>query len=201
MKLKRALLAIPIAALAIIIILISLKAYYVAITLLAGILLILHREIWSLVKSRKFPPIDERTKENINKSVRNGFVFLVIALVFAMLFLSTNQTISLDIVHIIGSLLLSGGAVYLLSYIFYEQSEPKLNEKAIKLLRAFMMTSIISLGVIIISIIIHNALSALFGIEEPVFFTIAVILSPFSLIVGIVGSLVILFRGPVTQIS
>jgi len=201
MKLKRALLAIPIAALVIIIILISLKAYYVAITLLVGILLMLHREIWSLVKRRKFPPIDERTKENINKSVRNGFVFLVIALAFTMLFLSTNQTISLDTVHIIGSLLLSGGAVYLLSYIFYEQSEPKLNEKAIKLLRAFMMTSIISLGVIIISIIIHNALSALFGIEEPVFFTIAVILSPFSLIVGIIGSLVILFKGLVTQIS
>jgi hypothetical protein len=41
----------------------------------------------------------------------------------------------------------------------------------------------------------HNALAALFNVEEPVFFVIAVIVAPLLLAAGLLGSLVILFMG------
>ena len=63
MKMKRAYLAIAITALVVTVLLISLRAYYVAIALIAGALIIGHRELWSLLRSRKLPPIDERVRE------------------------------------------------------------------------------------------------------------------------------------------
>jgi len=84
MKTRRVFLAVFIAALIVTIVLISLKEYYVAIALIVGVLLIGHREVWSLLRKRKLPPIDERVRENIVKAVRNGFIFLI-ALPFLML--------------------------------------------------------------------------------------------------------------------
>lgn len=74
MKTKRAFIAVSVIALIVTIILISLKAYYVAVALIVGTLIIGYREIWSLIRRRKLPPIDERVKENTGKSVRNGFI-------------------------------------------------------------------------------------------------------------------------------
>jgi len=42
---------------------------------------------------------------------------------------------------------------------------------------------------------LHNAISGLFGIEEPVFFSIAVLVSPLAFAVGLVGSLVFFVKG------
>ncbi|NIX01006.1 MAG: hypothetical protein GWN13_22755, partial [Phycisphaerae bacterium] len=85
MRTRRALLAVSIVALILAITLISLRAYYVAVALLVGTLLISYREIWSLIRRKKLPPIDERVRENTSKSIRNGFIFLVITLAFLML--------------------------------------------------------------------------------------------------------------------
>ena len=64
MRTKIAFLAVSIAALLVAIILISLKAYYVTIALVVGTLIIGHRELWSLIRRRKLPPVDERVREN-----------------------------------------------------------------------------------------------------------------------------------------
>ena len=74
MRTRRVFLGIFITALLVTIVLISVKAYYVAIALFIGMLLISYRELWSLLKTRKLPPFDEKIRENIGKSVRNGFV-------------------------------------------------------------------------------------------------------------------------------
>ena len=83
----------------------------------------------------------------------------------------------------------------MLSYLFYEQAEPKLDEKGLKILKTFLIVAGISLSVFIISVVLHNALSGLFAIEEPVFFSIAVFVSPLAFAVGITGSLAIFIKG------
>jgi len=207
MKRKRVFLAISITALIVTIILISLRVYYVAIALLVGTLFMGHRELWSLIRRRRLPVIDERVRENVSKSVRNGFIFLAIALAFLMLPFSVRLIEAPNVVHILGGLFVSAGTVYLLSYLFYDRVEPGLGERGLKILKTFLLVAGISLGAFIISVFLHNAIYGVFihwfgadfwdriGIgDEPVFFVIA-LLSVVSFAVGIVGSLVIFLKG------
>jgi len=207
MKTKRLLLAVAITALVVAVILISLEAYYVAIALVAGTLIIGHRELWSLIRTRKMPPIDERVRENTSKSVRNGFIFFAIATAFLMLPFSVRLIETPDTVHVLGGLFLSGGAVYLLSYLFYDRIEPGLGEKGLKMLKIFLLVAGISFGTFIISVFLHNAIYGLFIVwfgedfwdrigvgDEPVFFFIS-LLAIVALAVGIIGSLVIFIKG------
>jgi len=207
MKSKRAFLAVSITTLVVTIILISLRAYYIVIALIVGLLLLGHREFWSLIRRRKLPPIDERVRENTSKSIRNGFIFLVIALVFLMLPFSVRIIETPNTVHVLGGLFLSAGAVYLFSYLFYDRVKPKLDEGRLKMLKIFLLVAGISLGVFIISVFLHNAIYGVFihflgedfweriGIgDEPVFFIIA-LLSVVSFVVGIIGSLVMFIKG------
>jgi len=201
MKRKRAFWAVSITSLILVIILLSLKAYYVVIAIVAGTLILGYRELWFLMRKRKLPPVDERIRENASKSIRNGFIFFAIASVGLMIFFSLNQNMNPAIVHVLGGLFLSVGLVYMLSYLFYEQAAPKLDEKRLKMLRTFLLVAGISLGAFIISVVLHNALSGLFGVEEPVFFSIAVFISPLAFAVGIIGSLAIFIKGLITKLT
>lgn len=207
MKKKRLFLAVLITALIVTIILISLRVYYVAVAFIVGALFMGHRELWSLITRRKLPPIDERVRENVNKSIRNGFIFLVTALAFLMLPFSVRIIEAPDTVHVLSGLFVSAGMVYLLSYLFYDRVEPRLSQRGLRLLRRFLLVAGISLGVFIISVFLHNAIYGLFihffgadfwdrvGVgDEPVFFIIA-LLSVVAFAVGIIGSLVMFFKG------
>ena len=213
MKMKRVFLAVSIVALILVITLISLRAYYVVIALIAGTLIIGHRELWSLIRRRKLPPIDERVRENTSKSIRNGFIFLIIALAFLMLPFSVRLIETPNTVHVLGGLFVSGGAVHLCSYLFYDRVKPKLDEGRLRMLRIFLLVAGISLAVGIISVVLHNAIYGLFihwfgegfweriGIgDEPVFFIIA-LLSVLSFVVGLIGSLVMFIKGLFGKIS
>jgi len=207
MKTKRLFLAISITALIVAILLISLRAYYVTIALVVGILLIGYRELWSLIRTKKMPPIDERVRENTSKSVRNGFIFFVLASAFLMLPFTVILTEKPEIVHVLGGLFLSGGAVYLLSYLFYDRVEPGLSERSLRILKMFLLVAGISFAAGIISVFLHNAIYGLFihffgadfwnriGMpDEPVFFFIT-LLSVLAFAVGIIGSLVMFIKG------
>ena len=213
MKAKRLFLAIFITALILTIALISLKAYYVAIALVVGTLLIGYRELWSLLRRRKLPPIDERVRENTGKSIRNGFIFFALATAFLMLPFSVRLVEGPDTVHVLGGLFISAGAVYLLSYLFYDRVEPELGERGLKRLKIFLLIAGISLGAFIISVFLHNAIYGLFILwfgedfwdriglgDEPIFFFIA-LLSVVAFAVGIIGSLVIFIRGLFSKTS
>ena len=213
MKTKKAFLAVSIAALIVIIILISLRAYYVTVALIVGTLIIGHREFWSLIRRRKLPPIDERVRENTGKSIRNGFIFFALATAFLMLPFSVRLVEGPDTVHVLGGLFVSAGTVYLLSYLFYDRVEPRLGERGLKMLKRFLLVAGISLGVFIISVFLHNAIYGLFihffgedfwdrvGLgDEPVFFFIAII-SAFSFAVGLIGGLVIFIKGLFSKTS
>ncbi|MFH1662885.1 MAG: hypothetical protein ABH934_03080 [Chloroflexota bacterium] len=207
MKTKRAIIAVSITALIVTVLLISIRAYYIAIVLVIGVLILGYREIWSLLSKKKLPPIDERIKENTGKSIRNGFLFYVIATACLMLPFAGILTEGAT-VPVLGGLFIGGGLVYLLSYLFYDRVEPKLDERELKRLRIWLLIAGMSLALGIISIFLHNAIYGLLihwfgpdfwtsiGIpEEPVFFFIAVFISPLALVVGLTGSLVIYFKG------
>ncbi len=192
---KKLLWTIFIGTLVAIVVLIAGEQYYVAVALIAGTIVMMHREIWSLVRKRKLPPVDERVKENTGKAIRNGFIYFAAATALLMLPFTEIITKNVQTVHVLAGLFLSAGLVYLLSYLYYDRAQPKMDEKPLKLLKTFLLISGLSVGTFIVSVFLHNALSALFGVEEPVFFIIAVILSPLVLAAGIIGSLVILIIG------
>jgi hypothetical protein len=201
MKMRTALLAAFIVALVLIVLLVSLREYYVVIALTVGAVILTRRELWYLMKKRKLPPFDERVRENMKKSARNGFIFFAAASASLMLFYTINlvYVTNRNPVQIMSGLFLAGGLVYLLSYVFYDRVEPKLDEKELRGLRTFLQVAGIAAGACITSFILHNVVSGLLGIEEPVFFVIAVILSPVAIAVGLIGSLVIFARGLVRK--
>jgi len=213
-KTKILFLVVSIVALVLAVVLISSRAYYVAVALVAGTLIIGHRELWYLIRGKKMPVLDERIRENVSKSLRNGFIYFAVASACLMLFFSLNRSADPEIVHVLGGLFLSAGAVYLLSYLFYNQVEPGLGEKGLKMLKTFLLIAGISLGAFIISFVLHNAIYGLFihffgadfwdriGIsDEPVFFFIAVIICPLAFAVGFVGSIVIFVKGLFSKVS
>ena len=201
MTAKRVFLAVCITALVLTIILISLKAYYVLVAIIIGTVVMAYRELWSLVRTKKIPPVDERVRENTSKSIRNGFIFFAIALIFLMLIFSINTTLHVDIIHLLGGLFLSTGVVYLASYVFYDRAEPKLGERGLMMIKIFLIVAAASLAVFILSAFLHNIVSGLMGTEEPVFFFIAIILAPLGFAVGLIGSLVIFVKGLLARAS
>jgi len=192
---RKILIGVSAAAVVLLIALVSLKAYYVAIALVAGVLILGHRELWSRVAPRKLPPVDERIRENVGKATRNALIFFATASAFLMLFFSTNLLRTPDVVHVLGGLFVSVGLVSLLSYVFYDRAEPGLDERRMRMLRVFLLTAGVGLAVFVLSAVLHNAVSALLGVEEPVFFSIAVFLAPAAVATGLVGSLVIFVKG------
>lgn len=198
---KRVLITVAIITLIICAILISIKAYYVAIMLIVGVLLIGHREIWSLITSRKMPPIDERVRENTGKSIRNGFIFLITLLALMMLPVSGIVSKRMDIGDIFASIFVAGTMAYVISYFFYDRIAPKLTTRGWKMLKIFLLTAGIGFVVCILSIFLHNIIYALFDIEEPVFFIIAVIIAPLAVIVGFLGSIVIAVNALIAKSS
>jgi hypothetical protein len=101
----------------------------------------------------------------------------------------------LDTPHVLGALFLSSGLVYMLSYLFYDRAGVEIPPRRRKLLKWFLILGVMSLPTFIVGVFMHNALAALFNVEEPVFFVIAVIVAPLLLAAGLLGSLVILFMG------
>ena len=78
--------------------------------------------------------------------------------------------------------------------IFHDQMEPKLAERRLKMLKAFLLVAGISFAVFIAGAILHNVLYALSGIEEHIFFFIA-LFSIVPFFIGTIGGLVIFLKG------
>jgi hypothetical protein len=78
--------------------------------------------------------------------------------------------------------------------IFHDQMEPKLAERRLKMLKAFLLVAGISFAAFIVGVILHNALYGLFGKEELIFFFIG-ISGLWAFIIATVGGLVIFLKG------
>ena len=194
MKTKTALITFSITALLMTIILIILEAYFVAVALVVGLLVLGHRELWSLIRKRKLPPIDERVRENTSKSIRNSFIFFGIVSILTILFyVSDDQYIYPQLEYFLGGLLLAVGIVYVISYVFYDRVEANLDRKGSKIFKASALVAGVSLIVFIINAFFGNVIY-----PKPGFFTfhrILLYVSPFVFALGITGSMIIFIKG------
>ena len=100
-----------------------------------------------------------------------------------------------DITIIFGSLLVAGGLVYCLSYVYYDRIEPKSSERRLKVLKGFLITIAASIAVFILGGLFHNLVFAFFEVEEPFFFICAGVLAPLGIGIGVIGCLVLFVQG------
>ena len=200
MKRKYVLISFGIIALAAVFFLLMMQAYYVLVAMVVGLLLLGSREIWSLIRYRRMPVFDERVHGNMVKAVRNAGIFFVFASIFLLMVLSSNVPQHIFPARIVALFFVAEGAVYLFSYLYYDRAEPYLGEKSLRWLRIFISIAGIAPGVFILSVILHNLLGGLLRFEEPVFFIIAVIVSPAALAVGALGSMSIVIKGLISNL-
>lgn len=196
-KTKTTFLTFSITALILAIILIVLGVYYAAGALIVGMLIVGHREIWSLIRTGKLPPIDERVKENANKSIRNSFIFFGVVSIHTILFYFTddqeiNQYVYPPLEYFLSGLLLSVGIVYMLSYLFYDRVEANLGRKGLRILKIFLLVAGISLMVFIFNFFFINAV---FPTTDFTFHRIMLYTTPFIFALGIVISMIIFLKG------
>ncbi len=78
--------------------------------------------------------------------------------------------------------------------LFHDQVEPKIAERRLKMLKAFLLVAGISFAVAIVGVILHNAIYGLFEKEELVSFFIG-ISGLWAFIIATVGGLVIFLKG------
>ncbi len=78
--------------------------------------------------------------------------------------------------------------------LFHDQMEPKLAERRLKMLKAFLLVAGISLAVGIVGTVGHNTIYGLTEIEEPVIFTIALV-GIYAFDAATIGSLVMFIKG------
>ena len=192
---KRIFWAVFAVVLAAMLLLLALEQYYVAVALVIGTLILLYRELWSLLTKRRMPPVDERVRSNSSRAIRNGFIYLAVATAFLMMPFGEVVHRDFDTTRVLGVLFMTGGAVYMFSYLYFDRVEPTITSRRLRLMKAFLLTIGISVGTFIVSVFLHNLIFALFEFEEAVFFVIAVIVSPLACAVGVVGSLVLFFMG------
>jgi len=78
--------------------------------------------------------------------------------------------------------------------LFPAQVEPKLAETRLKRLKVFLLVAGISLAVAIVGVVGHNVVYGLTEVEEPVFFTIALV-GIYAFFIATIGGLVIFLKG------
>ncbi len=78
--------------------------------------------------------------------------------------------------------------------LFHDQVEPKIAERRLKMLKTFLLVAGISFAVFIVGTILHNAIYGLTGIEEPVWFFIA-LAGLYLFDIATIGGLVIFLKG------
>ena len=78
--------------------------------------------------------------------------------------------------------------------LFHDQVEPKLAESRLKMLKAFLLVAGIFFALFIVGVVLHNVLSALFEIEEPVSFFIAIV-GLFGFVAAALAGLILFLTG------
>lgn len=61
-------------------------------------------------------------------------------------------------------------------------------------MKRFLWLMVVAVVAFPVCVVLHNAISAILGIEEPVFFVLAVVVAPVAFVVGLVGVLANLLR-------
>ena len=175
--------------------LLSRENLYVVLALVLGFLLLGHRELWSLVRYRRLPVIDDRIRENLSSAMRLTGVFFFIASIVLILMMRFNVFHDTPKELIISGQLVIVGIVYLFGYNYYDRVRPNLGERALRWLKICLITAGLSLSTIALAIVLHNLVSAWFGFEDAFFFILGLLVAPAVLAASLLGSLVIFIKG------
>ena len=175
--------------------LLSRENIYIVIALIMGILLLWHRELWSLIRYRRLPVMDERVQYNLARALQVAGVFFFIISIVLILAMRFNVFRDTAAGLIIGGQLVIVGLVYLIGYHYYDRVRPNLGERAMRWLKICLITAGVSLSTVALAIVLHNMISALFSFEEVFFFIVGLLVAPAVLFVSILGSLVIYIKG------
>jgi hypothetical protein len=163
--------------------------------LIIGILLLGHRELWSLIRYRRTPVIDERVRNNLSSAMRLTGVFFFIASILLILLMRFNVFKGTPTSLIISGQLVVVGLVYVIGYYYYDRVLPGLGEWAARWLKICLITAGLSLTTIALAIVLHNLVSYWFGIEEAVFFILGVLAGPAVFALSLLFSLGIYISG------
>ena len=175
--------------------LLSRENVYVVIALVLGFLLLGHRELWSLVRYRRLPVIDERVRNNLTSAMRLTGGFFFIASIVLILLLRFNVFRDTTTGLIISGQLVIVGIVYVVGYYYYDRVRPNLGERATRWLKICLITAGLSLSTIALAIVLHNLISAWFGFEDAFFFILGLLVAPAVLAVSLLGSLAVFIKG------
>ncbi|MDD5397651.1 MAG: hypothetical protein PHU70_01095 [Dehalococcoidia bacterium] len=195
MKTRWILMAYAAISLLALMLMLSRENLYVVIALVAGILLLGHRELWSLVRYGRMPVIDERVQNNLTGAMRLTGVFFFIASIMLIMLLRFNVFKNTPTELIISGQLVIVGFVYLIGYYYYDRVRPYLGERATRWLKICLITAGLCLSTIALAIVLHNLVSSWFGFEDAFFFIIALLVAPAVLVISLLGSLAIFIKG------
>ena len=201
MKAKWILITYAVISLLGLMVLLSRENVYIVTALILGMLLLGHREIWSLVRHGRLPVIDERVRENLTGAMRLTGCFFFIACLVLILLLRFDVFENVPTGLIIGGLLITVSFVYLLGYHYYDRVRPNLESRAIRWQKIFLITAGFSLSTIAFAIVLHNLFSALLGVEEAFFFILGLLVAPAAFAVCLLGILVIFIKGLYTSFA
>jgi hypothetical protein len=200
-KVKLTLLIYSIISLLGLMLLLSRENIYIVIAIIVGFLLLGHRELWSLIRHRRMPVIDERVRFNLTSAMRMTGGFFVIASIVLILLLRFDVLKDTPAGLIIGGEMVIVGLVYLIGYHYYDRVRPNLGERAMRWLKVCLITAGTSMSTIALSIALHNMIGYWFNIEEGFFFILGLLGAPAILALSLLGSLVIYIKGLFTSIS
>lgn len=175
--------------------LLSRENIYIVIALILGILLLWHREIWSLIRYRRLPVMDERVQYNLARALQVAGVFFFIISIVLILVMRFNVFHDEPAGLIISGQLVIVGLVYLIGYHYYDRVRPNLGKRTMRWLKICLITAGVSLSTVALAVVLHNMISALFGFEDAVFFILGLLVAPAVLVISLLGSLVIYIKG------
>lgn len=175
--------------------LLSLENAYLPIAIISGILLLGHREFWSLLRYRRLPVVDERVRNNLTSAMQLTGVFFFIASIVLILLLRFNVFRDTPTGLIISGQLVIVGIVYLVGYNYYDRVRPSLGEQAMHWLKICLITAGLSLSTIALAIVLHNLVSFWFGFEDAFFFILGLLVAPAVFAVSLLGSLAVFIKG------
>lgn len=195
MKARYFLIAYAVISILVLLLLLSRENLYVVGGLVLGALLLGHREIWSLIRRRRMPVIDERVKENLTNALRLTGAFFFIGTVVLLLSMRFDVFEDTPAALIISGQLVLVGFVYTIAYHYYDRVRPALGPRAMRWLKVCLATAGLCLGTIALGIVLHNFVSMWIGTEEGFFFILAIIVAPAVLVLSLLAVLVIFFKG------
>jgi len=175
--------------------LLSRENIFVVMALLLALLLLGHRELWSLIRYRQLPVIDERVRDNLTSAMRLTGIFFFIASIILILLMHFDVFENTPASLIISGLLVIIGIMYVITYYYYDRVQPNLGMKSMRLLKIFLAAAALCLSSIALAIVLHNMVSALLGFEDAFFFILALLIAPGILVISLLGSFVIYIQG------